>query len=90
MDIFKSISRQDSHNSRHHAAEYMNKLAEAIDFIAKTQSIINSCVPVEKRRSTDTITTTAPRNMDGMKQFKMAFNCDSGLPFAVEIIEEGE
>jgi hypothetical protein len=86
--IFKSISKKDSSDSRRHALEYADKLAESINFIARTQRLIDAELPAKKLRSTDTVITTAPMRMDGMKSFKMAFNCDSEMPFAVEIIEE--
>ena len=91
FDIFKelSITSDDSQSSRLNAQEYTEKILESIDMLKSLYDICNKKTEAKRLVSTDVVIQTAAININGKSvSLKMAFNCASKTPYAVEIMEE--
>ncbi len=90
FDIFEEVKKisDSGQSSRLNAQEYTDKLLESIELLKGFHLVASKSVDVKKLVSTDTVLQTAGTSFGGkVVTFKMAFNCASSTPYAVEIIE---
>jgi len=91
FNIFKALekTRINNDSSRLHAQSYLDKLVISVAVLKDVYDKAHSGAEVRKLNSDDCIVETATIEINGeLISFKMAFNCGSESPYAVEIIDK--